>query len=351
MPEVQGGKPIYKAKHLPPDGTLTMPPAGHWDGDPNLVDTIRFYAWEGVGEQANTFAIRNIATQPVFAPHPAGAYLTNTVYCVRLAQRFPLNVWSVSRVVAWFMAMTARTSVVQGFFTTFYPRQTMRMPIPAKIDDGLITELDALGARMFAADHELASGDERINEIVDGAGSQRLRNRVDLVEKGEISRPTDVSWPAPSSDWGEVSAVVEGGTLTFTTTDERGETVAAPTASGIPCVIKVDDPKLMDWIAFQAGTRLKQGKLPDRNWLRAMPIPDDIDAAAELVHRHLRSAALEDLNAAVADLDHLAARELGLDDQQLQHILNGFRKDDMLKNVVPHWRHRVRRGLIVDKQE
>lgn len=32
-----------------------------------------------------------------------------------------------SRVAAWYIAKTARTSVVQGYFTIFHPRQTTRI--------------------------------------------------------------------------------------------------------------------------------------------------------------------------------------------------------------------------------
>lgn len=342
------GLPVYKAKHLPPDGTIDGDPMGKWNGDPSLVDTVRFYAWEGIGEQANTYVIRNIATQPVFAPHPADVYFTNTVYCYRLAEPFPLNVWSVSRVVAWFMAMTSRTSIVQGFFHTVYQRHTRRMPIPAQWDGQFIKSLDDLGKRIFAADAEIARGQEELDKLVGGEGSMKLRNRLDLIEEGKVSSPKAVSLPDAEAKWENVRVRIDEEAVSFVTEDEDGQTVPAPTQNGALCEIKIVDDKLRRWIGWLAGERLASGRLPDQDWLQNLPIPDDRDRMADLLTRHEQDAAKIEFDKALEDLDQMVATALGLSEEQLQHILTAFQTDMMLRHVSPQWRHGGNNDQTVD---
>lgn len=338
--ENSGGRPVYKAKHLPPDGSLPEAPFGHWNGDPAQVDTARFYSWAGVGDEANTFVVRNIATQPVFAPHPANAYLTNTVYCIRLSERFPLNIWSLSRTVAWFMAKTARTSVVQGYFTTFYPRQTTRIPIPKELDEALLDELDQIGDRILAADDELARGDTEIERLRDGIGSQPFRNRLDLVTSGIVTAPKDVSWPGADADWSGARVTVDGTDIRFVTTDADGAEAPAPTETGQPTVITVSNPDLREWATSEARSLLARGGRPDRQWMGALSIPDDPAAAATLVRRLREGSAEQELAKALDALDRKVADVLGLTDSQLDHILDAFTTDAMLRNVRPQWKHR-----------
>jgi hypothetical protein len=343
--ENPGGRPVYKAKHLPPDGSLPEAPFGHWNGDSAQVDTARFYSWAGVGDEANTFVVRNIATQPVFAPHPADAYLTNTVYCIRLSERFPLNIWSLSRVVAWFMAKTARTSVVQGYFTTFYPRQTTRIPIPDALSEALLEEIDDIGRRILAADDELARGDTEVERLRDGVGSQPFRNRLDLVATGVVTAPKDVSWPGADADWTGVRVHVDGADIRFVTTDTDGREAPAPTETGKPTVITVSDPNLREWATSEARSLLARGGRPDRQWMGALSIPDDPAAAATLVRRLREGSAEQELAETLDVLDRKVADVLGLTDGQLDHILEAFRTDAMLLHVRPQWKHR--RSVVI----
>jgi|GEM_PF-5720414 len=338
--ENPGGRPVYKAKHLPPDGSLPEEPFGHWNGDPAEVDTARFYAWAGVGDEVNTFVVRNIATQPVFAPHPANAYLTNTVYCIRLSERFPLNIWSLSRVVAWFMAKTARTSVVQGYFTTFYPRQTTRIPIPAELDEALLDELDEIGRRILTADDELARGDTEIEKLRSGVSSRPFRNRLDLVANGIVTAPKDVSWPGADANWTGARLLVDGADIRFVTTDADGAEAPAPTETGQPTVITITDPDLREWATSEARSLLARGGRPDRQWMGTLSIPDDPAAAATLVRRLREGSAEQELAAALDSLDRKVADLLGLTDGQLDHIRDAFRTDAMLLHVRPQWKHR-----------
>lgn len=342
MPAVEDGLPVYRAKSLPPDGTLGTKPAGQWNGDPALVDTVRFYAWDGIGDTANTFAIRNIATQPVFAPHPQNAYLTNTVYCIRLAERFPLNIWSISHVIAWYMALTARTSVVQGFFVTYYPRQTIRMPVPGAVTDDLRTRLDDLGTRIFAADDELTRGDEAL-ESVRNEESEPLRKRLDLIETNAISSPKDVSWPSDDADWSGVQVIANGDLLVFAIPNESGQPAPAPTITGAPCEIVVADPDLRAWVFAEASSRLAEGRKVDRAWMQQLPIPNDPAAGRELLRRREDKTALNELREAVHDLDKLVAKTLGLSCEQLAHIGSAFDHDGIMRHITPHWRHNARR--------
>ncbi|WP_237478658.1 Eco57I restriction-modification methylase domain-containing protein [Lichenibacterium dinghuense] len=342
MPEVAGGHPVFRAKHLPPDGTLLGVSAGSWDGDPALVDSVRFYAWDGVGDPGRAFAVRNISTQPVFAPHPPAVYLTNTVYCVRLRERFPLNVWSLSHVIAWFMAMTSRTSVVQDYFSTNYPRRTLLMPVPRVRDVALLDGLDDIGRRMFACDLELAGGERELEALRAGAGTKPLRNRLDLIADGWVGAPKSISWPAPGTDWSAATVVETENGVSFLVADPSGDAVPAPTLTGTPCHVPVRDPALRSWMAAEARRWIRAGRLPDRNWLQSLPVPEHVDDAVRLLERYRGAAALTELNAAWRELDLAVAHALGLGDDQLDHILAAFETDELLRSVVPQWVHRPR---------
>ncbi|GLU28016.1 N-6 DNA methylase [Brucella sp. NBRC 12950] len=343
-----GGLPVHKAKSLPPDGSLSEAPFGHWNGDPAEVDTARFYSWKGVGDEANTFVVRNIATQPVFAPHPKDAYLTNTVYCIRLSERFPLNIWSLSRVIAWFMAKTARTSVVQGYFATFYPRETTRMPIPAERSGALLDELDEIGLRILGADDELARGDTEVEQLRAGIGSRQFRNRLDLVSSGVVTAPKDISWPRADADWTGAKVDIAGDDIRFLTTDDEGAEEAAPTETGQPCIISIKNSDLLEWIASEARSLLARGNRPDRQWMGSLAIPEDPAAAATIVRRLQKGTAKVELMRALDALDAIVARTLGLSDNQLARIHEAFATDAMLQHVRPQWKHR--RAIISEHE-
>jgi hypothetical protein len=337
------GLPVFKVKSLAPSGQIDADAEGLWDGSAAQVDTVRFYSWKDVGDKANTFAIRNIATQAVFAPHPVDAYLTNTVYIMRLSERFPLNVWSISRVIAWFMALTARTSVIQGYFATFYQRHTTRMPIPSTITPELLAELSDVGSRIFAADDELAKGDEDIARLRAGIDGSPLRNRLNLLESSGITKPADVSWPSSEADWSGVTVISDERGVTFVL-ETDGETGPAPTPSGKPCRIDVVDPDLRAWVLAEAQRRVADGRLPDRAWLQSMPIPDDLSAALNVLNRWRDASAADDLQNAIHDLDVIVGKTLALSEDDLKHIDDAFESDDLLRHTRPQWRHRADRA-------
>jgi hypothetical protein len=239
------------------------------------------------------------------------------------------------------MAMTARTSVVQGFFSTFVPRQTIRMPIPPMLDDTFIANLNMVGGRIFQADAELTAGDDALDALRNGIGSIPLRNRLQLIEGGIISRPSDVSWPSPDADWSRAAVSVEGNIIRFISEDDQTQPIPAPTLTGVPCEVTVVDADLRSWVTWEAWELIGAGKLPDRNWLQNLSIPDDFERAAMLIQRRCNKIALNDLKSAVAELDKMVSDALGLSPEQLMYILRAFETDALLQHVNPQWRHRA----------
>lgn len=178
-----------------------------------------------------------------------------------------------------------------------------------------------------------------MDEIIEGVGSRKLRNRLDLIETDVVSRPKDVPLPDKDANWEGGRVRQEGDGVAFVTEDEAGQIVPAPTETGGLCEIRVTDAKLRRWVAWLAEERLASGKLPDRNWLQNLAVPDDLNAVFSLLERYEGDSARGDFDDALAELDAMVAEALGLDDDQLSHILEAFKSDMLLKNVSPQWRH------------
>lgn len=76
-----------------------------------------------------------------------------------------------------------------------------------------------------------------------------------------------------------------------------------------------------------------------RAWLQNLAVPDDLNAVSSLFERYEGDSARGDFDDALAELDAMVAEALGLDDDQLSHILEAFESDMLLRNVSPQWRH------------
>lgn len=349
-PKVAGGKPIYKGNRLHPDGIAAEEPLGTWNGDVGLVDTPRFYAWEGIGDTANDYAVRNIARLPIFAPMPADAYLSNTVYCVRLAVPFALNVWSLSRIVGWYMAKTSRTSVIQSFFATYVPRNTMRMPVPHEMSPDQNAKLSEIGDDIFRLDAEMAAQDQTLDRFRDFSSgmAKPLKHRLDLLNDDAVSKPDSVCWPDAGSDWSKVVASQNGDDVVFLDPTEDFPDNPASTPTG-PCIIKVKNADLRRWVENEAAILLEAGGLPSKKWMSNLPIPNDVEAAMAAVDRLANGEAASDLASKMDELDAFAAEALGLSSDEASVIKDAMRTDEMLSTFAPHWRHssRARRARYV----
>ena len=150
--------------------------------------------------------------------------------------------------------------------------------------------------------------------------------------------------PEKDANWERVRVRQEGDGNAFVTEDEAGQIVPAPTETGGLCEIQVTDAKLRRWIAWLAEERIASGKLPDRNWIQNLAVPDDLERASSLLERYEEDTARGEFDDALSDLDAMVAKALGLDNDQLAHIFAAFESDMLMKNVSPQWRHYSKNG-------
>ncbi len=347
-PNQPEGLPILKGGDTFPDG-IDGDPIGFWDGSKDLVDTVRFYGWKEYMDTSRCFGLRELSLVPVVGPHPKNAYLQNTVYLVQLAEVFPLNIYTVSRIVSWFMVKTARASVMSGSMRAhWFPRNILRIPVPTEMSYGLNQELVQIGARIFELDRELASGDRQVDEFsnTENGKSKPLKQRTDLLTEGEISRPTDVAWPDKEMDWSGTEAIEIEDRILFAMPSPLFPEYPSPTSDGRPCEFVVRDAKLRRWLLWQCNALLEGGRLPSASWLSNIAIPDDIDVAMTVLDRLENHQAEIDLENAISRLDIVVAKALGLTESQRDYIIDEMQLDPLLSLLHPAWRHKVRRKRL-----
>lgn len=341
-PQHTDGWPILKGGDTFPD-SVDGSPMGKWNGDSKAVDTVRFYGWSFLMDLERAYAFREISLAPTVAPHPANTYLQNTVYIVQLREKFPLNVYMLSRVVRWYMLKTARASVMSGSMRAhWFPRNLLRIPIPEHIWSEFVDNLNSIGTRLFELDRELMEGNRIFGNLINlHSNAKALRHRAELVDSGLIVLPDPADYPPPGANWAGVMAVEDADTITFQlpTPGELFSGLAARTQSGRPCTIKVKDPQLLRWFVWVANTLLANDKLPSQSWARNLPIPDDIDATMELLDRVEQNQARKDIEAALDHLDILVAYELEIDEGDRDYIVEQMKTDRLLSKLHPAWRH------------
>jgi len=344
-PQHVGELPVLKAADSYPDG-VDGDPMGYWDGTNRDVDSVRFYGWTKLFEAARSFVIREISLVPVISPHPTNARLTNTAYIIQLAQTFPLNVYALSRIVSWLPLKTARASVMCGSMRAhWFQRNILRIPIPSNITENLKAEISAIGEKIFGFDLEIAAGDKQAEEISnpENGFSKPLKLQRYLIESGVISRPNDVAWPLKDTDWTGVDAIESDEKVLFAMPSALFPDAPAPTATGQPCEFYIREPRLRRWILWLANSLLDAGKIPNAQWLASVAIPNDLDAAINLLDRLESSQALIDLETSIDDLDVIVGAALGLDQSEIKYIQTDMKTDPLFSQLRPAWRHKASR--------
>jgi hypothetical protein len=341
-PSDVGGLPILKGGDVFPDG-VSGSPFGYWDGVSESISTPRFYYWGDCICRDRTYVIREISLAPTVAPHPTDTYLQNTVYIMQLAEKFPLNIYILSRIVRWYMVKTARASAIQKQFCHWFPRNLLRAPVPVVIGPEFVEKLEEAGAKLFTLDREIALGEATLSRFVDteSGESSPLRHRSELITNGIITLPDPQDYPVPEANWENVVAVYDGTSVEFQLPIPGGLITSLPakTASGKPCRITINDLRLRRWITWVANDNLVAGTLPSQSWARNLPIPADLDKVDELLDRVENGQAIKDLEICLNELDAIVAKEIGLSDDDRDYIINQMKTDSLLLKMQPAWRH------------
>lgn len=350
LPDCPNGLPILKGSDTYPD-SVDGEPLGQWDGDPKVVDTVRFYGWASIFDLLNTYVSREISLVPTIAPHPKKTYLQNTVYIMKLSKEFPLNLYVLSRIPQWFMIKTARSSVLAGSMRAhWFPRNLLRMPLPTDLSEELIDNINKTGARILSLDQEIASGIDALEQYLDPSRgfSKPLRQRADLITSGMIeSLPHKDDMPATDDPvWDEVSIVVEGNALVFAI-QRKGDLfqyLYAPTLSGNPCRIMIPNTKLKEWLLWVMQERLLTKGVAALSWFKDLPIPNNIDDALQALNRAISGDAKKEMESALDELDEVIAKAMGISSTELAYISSNMKQDPLLKNLKPAWRHTSSKG-------
>ena len=335
------GLPIFKGDNVFPDGIMGEP-LGIWSGDVSQIKEVRYYLWKDCLNPSKTFVFRGIALTPIATQHPVNVYFQNTVFIVQLMNYFHLNVYLLSRVPIWFTVKTGRAGIMSSSFRSHWlPRNISRIPIPDAITDSFNAELERIGNVLFAIDHELQAGIQLLDQYKDFSRlkSKKLRERDDLFTSGEFPSLKEISYPADESNWENVEIEVNGDDVRFV---EPGRLFPA-TQSGTPMILHIPNENLRRWVIHNVKERISEEKLPDFQWLRNLPIPNDLDEAIRLIDRIEGKEAEKELEVGLNELDRLVAIELGINNEELEYIQLEMKTDPLLKQLRPAWRHLTKR--------
>lgn len=337
------GAPVFKGAHAFPGG-VEGDPIGTWNGDRKSVDSRRFYDWESLIDRLRTFAFREISLGPSVSPHPDSGWLQNTAYLIQLKQDFPLNVYVLSRIVQWYMSKLHRSgSLSDSFRTHWFSRAICLIPVPETIDNDLVEKLNKVGIRIIGLDEEITLGERVLEQFLSGDGvhSDPLKTRTDLL--GSKTIEILGGWPS-ETDSKDIQIKCSKDILELTFSKGLFKNQPIPTEDGKPFRIAVRDPDFLRWIEWVVKMNISEGKLPTQDRFRNLPIPKNISQSLATVDRFESRTAVQELEAAIDDLDKIVSDALGLSPDERNYISSEMRSDPFLSKIRPAWKHTAGRG-------
>ena len=315
------GQGVFKGLNVFP-GRLRGEPLGYWDGT-KPPKTQRAYQYQSVFDNQRLFVSREIAQLPTIAPVPEGVVFNNTVNIFQLKDRFPLNGWVLSRPVMFVAATCLRSTIIEDLVCHWYFKSLGLLPMPLVPSEQLSAECSEATSTLIEMDDNLAD---------------RWRHVEALL--------ADVKTKSVSQLIAEGADVVAGFALPLHEADETlpvdlelTEQGLAGRREGFELTVPNADLRAVIWYMLDRKRQVDEADVPV-SFVASCQVPTDLAAVASAIRDAYSSSATDQFEAARARLDVIAARALGISDEELAYICGRFASDPFLSQIRPMWAHR-----------
>lgn len=315
------GRAIYKGLNVFP-GRLRGDPMGSWDGTIPPLE-IRTYKYDALFVNERLFVARELSQLPTIAPVPDNVVFNNTVNLIQLRERFPLNGWVLSRPVMFAAATCLRSTIIEDLGCHWYPKSLSLLPMPAEVTEDLNQRLQAATVALVEKDDNLADRWRHVEALLSQAQGQSISR---LIAAG--------------------SPLVEGFVLPLHALDdtlpdeiEITETGLRGDGGAFDLRIPNADLRAILWYMIDRKRKADDAEVPV-SYIGNCLIPADPSSSADAISDAYGSSASAEFEDARAVIDRIAARALGISDEELAYISERLETDPFLSQIRPMWAHR-----------
>ena len=315
------GRAVFKGLNVFP-GRLRGDPMGAWDETVPPLE-IRTYKYSALFVNDRLFVARELSQLPTIAPVPENVVFNNTVNLIQLRERFALNGWVLSRPVMFAAATCLRSTIIEDLGCHWYPKNLGLLPMPTEITEALEIELRYATDTLVEKDDNLADRWRHVEILLAGTTNQSISQ---LIAAG--------------------SALVEGFSLPVHQMDDTLPDAIEITDMGLSgdkgafeMMVPNADLRAILWYLIDRK-RLADGADVPIAFIASCQVPSNVGPAASAIREAYQSSAAGEFEAARAAIDQIAARALGISDEELSYISERFESDPFLSQVRPMWAHR-----------
>ena len=327
-----GTTPVFGADSIFPD-RIAGTQETTWDGKPSSIVNSRFYRWNLPGiDFSKVFVFRKVSLVPQACQHPRNVYFRNTCNVVHLKDSFPLNFYLLSRIPQWFAIKLLRSSVVQGYYSTWVSSMIYKIPIPKSVNrtSHLYSEIDRFGSQMAKAQAHARTRETRIASML----KVKVGHSVPLRSSGlPVTLPAVGEFLLPYVSAQDITVTRSGLDINLAVNGM----LVPPTISGKTPVIKIADPDLSEWIFEITKIALASGVVPILQFFREIPVSKSISADLATLKTLLNDDPQSDYNVNLRQLDTIIADALGLNEAEREMIINEIETHPILSRLRPTW--------------
>lgn len=319
----KSGIPIYKGQNIFP-GRLLGEPMGFWHPEKSEIDSERLYAYRELFDYSCLYAIRNISQLPTAILHPKNVVFQNTAQLIQLKERFPLNIYLLSRIPQWYSAKLLRSSIIEDLTCTWVKKNLLLIPIPAIRGKQWCTALEEAGELLWQRDRDLANADRKVEAIL---AESKTRTMFDLIASGD-SR-TD----------GLDLAALQSGELPLAGVRENGKELIG---DDLLFHIPIPDAQLRKFLEYTMQRLIKEDAeiAIDVASFGNLKVPDDLGPVVKEIEQIKGSDAEEAFEQALIQVDQLIAQAFGLTSAEASYIIAQMKTDSFLKQLRPMYEQR-----------
>lgn len=310
---------LFKGQNIFPQGLLGAS-MGEWSPTSYRESNRGIYSYAAHLSNSHTFAAREISQLPTLTPVTEGQGFQNTAFVMELTETFPLNSYTMSRIVQFYAARVLRSSIIEDLGCHWYKRTLTLLPIPRTRDKDAIDKLTRAGQLVLEADSDIADRYRLIDALI--AQGQPGSTVARLVVNGD-----------PHLVGIDLNGVSEAGVVIASLREERNG--LASTDLFFNAVIP--DTTLRRFVKFVLDRALEHA--PDDPLSRAhildIVVPTNLDAvvkAVESLSADSLEAAYDD---ALGELDAIVAQLCGIIAEHRDHMISAMKSDPLLSKMRP----------------
>jgi hypothetical protein len=319
----KSGIPIYKGQNIFPDRLLGEP-MGYWDPEKSGIDSERLYSYRELFDYSCLYAIRNISQLPTAIIHPKAVVFQNTAQLIQIKERFPLNVYLLSRVMQWYCAKLLRSSIIEDLTCTWVKKNLLLIPVPTARSKQWCDDVEKAGDLLFHHDRDLANADRRLEAILAESKQQTV---YDLIASGD-TRVEGL----------DIHCLQMGDLPLAGIRENKNELVT----DDLLFRISVPNQQLRLFLVYMLQ-RLNNDD-PDASIsthvFGDIKVPDDLGPVVKEIQQIRQSDAQQGFDEALTQIDELVASAFGLTHSETTYIIDQMKNDSFLKQLQPMYEQR-----------